>query len=74
MLALIAWSFLYLNYFQQACLKSLETTIEPFRKQVLPNFPHDIREHCADRSYLIGSRANLVQVLFALLGALWPLR
>ncbi|CAK8990436.1 unnamed protein product [Durusdinium trenchii] len=32
---LLVWAFVYLNYFQQ----------------VLPNFPHDIREHCADRFY-----------------------
>ncbi|CAJ1360143.1 unnamed protein product [Effrenium voratum] len=34
-LALVAWSFVYLNYAQQ----------------VLPNFPHDIHDHCSTRFY-----------------------
>eukprot|EP00435_Cladocopium_sp_Y103_P066348 s42_g28.t1 len=35
LVGILIWAFVYLNYLQQ----------------VLPNFPHDIREHCSDRFY-----------------------
>lgn len=35
LVGIVIWAFVYLNYLQQ----------------VLPNFPHDIREHCSNRFY-----------------------